>query len=220
MTIQKLEEFAVNGDKSITGLNLTTGFPRQQKPFRQWMNYLFNWSTVKLNEVIDEVNNLNLKIQPLLKPIAIGEGFFTVNDYKSASEVAAAKGYGTWVRFAEGRTLVGYSSTTANGDQYRIMGNEFGANTHKLTVAESPKHKHSVTAYHEYDRPQDTDPDGYFAINGLASSSNTVTHSSTELDNSKMMRDGTGNSLGSIGSDQPHNNIQPSIVVAYWLRTA
>lgn len=192
MTIQKLEEFAVNGDKSITGLNLTTGFPRQQKPFRQWMNYLFNWSTVKLNEVIDEVNNLNLKIQPLLKPIAVGEGFFTVNDYKSASEVAAAKGYGTWQRFAEGRTLVGYSSTAANGEQYRIMGNQFGANTHKLTVAEMPSHDHDLL------------PRG---------SSGGV----TGVDNggaTEAIR------TGKRGSDQPHNNIQPSIVVAYWLRTA
>lgn len=196
MTIEKLEEFAVNGDKSITGLNLTTGFPRQQKPFRQWMNYLFNWSTVKLNEVIDEVNNLNLKIQPLLKPIAIGEGFFTVNDYKSASEVAAAKGYGTWQRFAEGRTLVGYSSTTANGEQYRIMGNQFGANTHKLTVAEMPRHTHDIAI-----NSDDTVGNYPEDAAGRAGYFKTAITEAT-------------------GGDQPHNNIQPSIVVAYWLRTA
>lgn len=202
MTIQKLEEFAVNGDKSITGLNLTTGFPRQQKPFRQWMNYLFNWSTVKLNEVIDEVNNLNLKIQPLLKPIAIGEGFFTVNDYKSASEVAAAKGYGTWVRFAEGRTLVGYSSTTANGEQYRIMGNQFGANTHQLSLSEMPSHDHRKKDY------------------------GSINDSGDRLGGTMHYGDpGTGlfqgdYSSGYSGGNQPHNNIQPSIVVAYWLRTA
>lgn len=213
MTIEKLEEFAVNGDKSITGLNLTTGFPRQQKPFRQWMNYLFNWSTVKLNEVIDEVNNLNLKIQPLLKPIAIGEGFFTVNDYKSASEVAAAKGYGTWQRFAEGRTLVGYSSTTANGEQYRIMGNQFGANTHKLTVAEMPEHKHS-----------DSDKFKYFTARHFKSESITsgdFVQTNMEWQNHQITESEFAQALEKTrGSSQPHNNIQPSIVVAYWLRTA
>lgn len=196
MTIQKLEEFAVNGDKSITGLNLTTGFPRQQKPFRQWMNYLFNWSTVKLNEVIDEVNNLNLRIQPLLKPIAVGELFITTNEYTTAAQVAERHGYGTWVRFAEGRTLVGYSSTADNGEQYRIMKNQFGANTHKLTVAEMPSHTHDITI-----NSDDTNGDYPEDAAGRAGYFRTAITEAT-------------------GGDQPHNNIQPSIVVAYWLRTA
>lgn len=200
MTIQKLEEFAVNGDKSITGLNLTTGFPRQQKPFRQWMNYLFNWSTVKTNEIIDLVNGLEFKVAILSKPIAVGELFITTNEYATAAQVAARHGYGTWVRFAEGRTLVGYSSTAANGDQYRIMSNEFGANTHKLTAAEMPSHEHNlITGGADATRPS--------------------------LSGGALHTAGAGNSKVSgvtskVGSDQPHNNIQPSIVVAYWLRTA
>lgn len=192
MTIQKLEEFAVNGDKSITGLNLTTGFPRQQKPFRQWMNYLFNWLAVKQNEVIDGVNALDLKVEPLLKPIRVGEIFVTTASY-TAAEVAERHGYGTWQRFAEGRTLVGYSSTTANGEQYRIMGNQFGANTHKLTVAEMPNHNHTLPG------------ENTSAMTGGGAAGGTVT---------------TQKPTSYSGGDQPHNNIQPSIVVAYWLRTA
>lgn len=196
MTIQKLEEFAVNGDKSITGLNLTTGFPRQQKPFRQWMNYLFNWSTVKTNEIIDLVNGLESKVAILSKPIAVGELFITTNEYTTAEQVAARHGYGTWVRFAEGRTLVGYSSTTANGDQYRIMGNEFGANTHKLNINEMPSHNHLLTA-------STGSGSGSFSISGeLRASTNAA------------------GLISDTGGNQPHNNIQPSIVVAYWLRTA
>lgn len=191
--IDKLEEFAVNGDKSITGLNLTTGFPRQQKPFRQWMNYLFNWSTVKLNEVIDEVNAVNIRFTPLLQPIKVGEIFVTTNDYTTAAQVAVRHGYGTWQRFAEGRTLVGYSSTTANGEQYRIMGNQFGANTHKLTVAEMPNHNHTLPG------------ENTSAMTGGGAAGGTVT---------------TQKPTSYSGGDQPHNNIQPSIVVAYWLRTA
>lgn len=197
--IKKLDEFAQNGDKSISGLTLTTGFPRQQKPFRQWMNYLFNWLAVKQNEVIDSVNALDLKVEPLLKPIAIGEGFFTVNDYRSASEVAAAKGYGTWQRFAEGKTLVGYSSKTTDLDDYRIMGNEFGANTHKLTVAEMPSHSHDLNIY-----------------------SRTIAGDSSEEGDDTVAKTSAGLSgfIRNTGGNQPHNNIQPSIVVAYWLRVA
>lgn len=193
MTIQKLEEFAVNGDKSITGLNLTTGFPRQQKPFRQWMNYLFNWSTVKTNEIIDLVNGLEFKVAILSKPIAVGELFITTNEYATAAQVAARHGYGTWVRFAEGRTLVGYSSTADNGEQYRIMKNTFGANTHKLTVAEMPNHNHTLPG------------ENTSAMTGGGAAGGTVT---------------TQKPTSYSGGDQPHNNIQPSIVVAYWLRTA
>lgn len=207
MSINKLSEFAVNGDKSISGLTLTTGFPRQQKPYRQWMNYLFNMVTAKTNQLVDAVNALDVKIEPLLKPIAIGEGFFTVNDYQSASEVAAAKGYGTWQRFAEGKTLVGYSAQSGELDDYRIIGNEFGENEHRLTANEGPKHVHRLV---------------------LKSLSGGVVDVAA-ADTLKFVNDPTvtGNSNGGpyaqgdtveSGLGQAHNNIQPSIVVAYWLR--
>lgn len=213
MSINKLSEFAVNGDKSISGLTLTTGFPRQQKPYRQWMNYLFNMITAKTNQLVDAVNALDVKIEPLLKPIAIGEGFFTVNDYQSASEVAAAKGYGTWQRFAEGKALVGYSAQSGELGEYRIMGNEFGANTHTLSLDESPSHKHSTAPWNKF---------------GARASDTTTNTTAVEFDRTNT----TGElAVGSFttanwtlatektaGGNQPHNNIQPSIVVAYWLR--
>lgn len=196
--IKKLDEFAQNGDKSINGLTLTTGFPRQQKPFRQWMNYLFNWLAVKQNEVIDSVNALDLKVEPLLKPIAIGEVFITTASY-TAAEVEARHGYGTWQRFAEGKTLVGYSSKTSDLDDYRIMGNEFGANTHKLTVAEMPSHSHDLNIYSRT-----------IAGDGSEEGDDTVAKTSA----------GLSGFIRNTGGNQPHNNIQPSIVVAYWLRVA
>ena len=213
MSIKKLDEFAINGDKSINGLTLTTGFPRQQKPYRQWMNYLFNMVTAKTNQLVDAVNVLDIKIEPLLKPIAIGEGFFTVNDYRSASEVAAAKGYGTWQRFAEGKTLVGYSSKTSDLDDYRIMGNEFGANTHQLSLSEMPEHKHS-----------DSDKFKYFTARHFKSESITAgdfVQTNMEWQNHQITESEFAQALEKTrGSSQPHNNIQPSIVVAYWLRVA
>lgn len=193
--INKLDEFAVNGDKAITGLTLTTGFPRQQKPYRQWMNYLFNWVTKKTNEVVDEVNLINTKIDPLLTPIRVGELFITTNSYTTAAQVAERHGYGTWRRFAEGRTLVGYSSSASEMDEYRIMGNQFGANKHKLTISEMPSHTHNLKVSRDAGS-------GVFAEDAVGN--DQISTSKTE----------------SSGSDQPHNNIQPSIVVAYWLRTA
>lgn len=212
--IKKLDEFAQNGDKSISGLTLTTGFPRQQKPFRQWMNYLFNWLAVKQNEVIDSVNALDLKVEPLLKPIAIGEVFITTASY-TAAEVAERHGYGTWQRFAEGKTLVGYSSKTTDLDDYRIMGNEFGANTHKLTVAETPSHNHSTAPYNKFAaKASDT------ALNSTVVGGDT-NNTTEELAIGRFTdANWTLATEKPIGGNQPHNNIQPSIVVAYWLRVA
>lgn len=216
MTIDKLEEFAVNGDKSITGLNLTTGFPRQQKPFRQWMNYLFNWSAVKTNEIIDLVNGLELKVAILSKPIAVGELFITTNEYTTAAQVAARHGYGTWQRFAEGRTLVGYSSTTANGEQYRIMGNQFGANTHKLTVAEMPNHEHTLV--NSGNSLVDSEISNGWKDDIIPGSiiSKPLSYSGDGVPDKCFLQ--KTKPLSHV--QQAHNNIQPSIVVAYWLRTA
>ena len=56
MTITKIDEFAQNGEKSSTGLNLINGFPAQQRPQRRWFNWLFNTLASKINEIIDAVN--------------------------------------------------------------------------------------------------------------------------------------------------------------------
>lgn len=58
MTIEKLEEFASNGDKHLTGLDVATGFPRADKPERPWFNKLFGDITGKINEVVDSIGRL------------------------------------------------------------------------------------------------------------------------------------------------------------------
>ena len=54
MAIEKLDEFAKDGQKNTDGLTLTDGFPVLVKPARQWFNYLFNAIAVKINQIIDE----------------------------------------------------------------------------------------------------------------------------------------------------------------------
>jgi hypothetical protein len=55
--INNLVVFAENGEKDITGLNQTNGFPAALKPARQWFNFLFHSLTSKINEVITKVNS-------------------------------------------------------------------------------------------------------------------------------------------------------------------
>lgn len=63
--IENLIEFAQNGEKDITGLNQTNGFPAALKPARQWFNYLLNSLTSKVNEVVTQVNTNKANIESI-----------------------------------------------------------------------------------------------------------------------------------------------------------
>lgn len=131
------------------------------------------------------------------KPVKVGDIYTTTLAHASAAAVATHHGYGTWERYAEGRTLVGMSTQTADPDDYKTMGNEFGANTHQLTVDEMPSHKHDLYAM------------------------NDDSAGNTGLDGASYLGTKVGsNSMLPTGGDLPHNNIQPSKVVGCWLRTA
>ena len=47
MLIEKLPEFAKDGQKNTDELDLETGFIVNRKPARQWFNWLFNTLTSK-----------------------------------------------------------------------------------------------------------------------------------------------------------------------------
>lgn len=63
MTILKLTEFAKNGAKNTDDLDLEAGFPAAQKPARQWFNWLFNSLTLKINEIIDQLDQPENRIK-------------------------------------------------------------------------------------------------------------------------------------------------------------
>jgi hypothetical protein len=99
---------------------------------------------------------------------------------------------GTWERFGKGRTLVSLDSEDTDFDTAEET---IGAKTHTLTTDELPAHTHSFTAMQ------------YTAINNDRGGGGQLAESSSS-------------NTGSTGSDQAHNNIQPSIVVYMWKRTA
>ena len=130
----------------------------------------------------------------------VGDIYMTTIAHADAAAVKAHHGYGTWVRYAEGRAPVGFSDNTGDIAEYKTMGNTFGENTHKLTIEEMPSHDHK---------------------------NNDCVAEGTDYNSNNMYYGdpGAGNiegifKTGSTGGDQPHNNIQPSIVTGYWLRTA
>ncbi|TEU30069.1 phage tail protein [Alkanindiges illinoisensis] len=64
MAITKLTEFAKTGAKNTDDLDLEAGFPAAQKPARQWFNCLFNSLALKINEIIDQLDQPENRIKP------------------------------------------------------------------------------------------------------------------------------------------------------------
>ena len=99
-------------------------------------------------------------------------------------------GFGTWVAYAEGRVLVGHQSSGT----FDSLNESLGAETHTLTTAEMPAHTHTYNVSSGADNVQ-----GGGDAN-LTSVSSTTT--------------------GSTGGGGAHSNLQPSVTVHMWKRTA
>lgn len=83
MSIDKLAEFAKDGDKNLDNLDVSQGFLQSEKPERQWFNKLFNDITTKTNEVVDGVNTLELNdnlIQAQLDSVEAGRKAYPTYD--------------------------------------------------------------------------------------------------------------------------------------------
>lgn len=119
--------------------------------------------------------------------------------YISLSNVnpATTLGYGTWQLTSKGRAIVGLSDVVADPNWTKTIGSTFGAYAHQLTKAELPSTtvKPVKVQSWNWQYGPGKQPDEGFIPN---------------WDNS--------NSLG--GNDEPHNNVQPSMVFAIWRRTA
>lgn len=137
-------------------------------------------------------NILWLKLN--MQAYKVGDLYTTTISHANAAAVSVHHGYGTWARYAEGRTLVGFSTKPDDPSDYKTMGKEFGSNTHTLTLEESPSHEHTVDMH--------------------SGSIDGTTRAGTQNTSSSAANIKTN----SAGGGQPHNNIQPSKVVGQWLR--
>lgn len=163
--------------------------------------YLRESDLAGMKKQIEQLQQQLVAAQSKVTELPIGSIYTTTNNYKSSAEVKAALGYGTWARFAEGKTLVGVSTKAADPAWTKTLKKEFGAFEHKLVAEEMPSTALKVREA------------GYHGAR-------------------KHGGGGTGYASGRTGKmiplptsetgwkDKPHNNVQPSTVVAYWLRTA
>lgn len=115
---------------------------------------------------------------------------------------------GTWEAIAGGRTLIGAGQLTQNNNTNLgtlgsnelawswSAGTTLGEVYHTLTINEMPAHTHNIK--------RGTEGNSYFGITGKEPTADPPYSVGTS----------------STGSDYPHNNIPPSLVVYMWKRTA
>ena len=104
----------------------------------------------------------------------------------------------TWERTAVGKVLVGIDSTDTD---FNTIGKTSGEKTHTLTIDEMPKHRHTQ-------------------ISANSGSSGLTGTTYTGLGWSTGNNESLNTAMQNTGGSQPHNNLQPYQVVAYWKRIA
>lgn len=165
------------------------------------IEYNFNGTKEQDNDVIRR-SDLRAILEAYTR-YNIGDLYVTTN-IDNPSKIL---GYGTWQRFAEGRTLVGLSEQSTDAPTWtKIMKNTYGENEHRLTPAELPKVWGNIQTI----QSNSFKNDGVFTNSGSSTASieggrSTFSHVNLDLN---------------FGGSQWHNNVQPSTVVAIWIRVA
>lgn len=140
----------------------------------------------------EDMNEIKNVINNLIYPIGT---YYETSDLNFNPNVMWG---GTWELDEDGTVLVSKSSAT--GSKFNVnLGTVVGEETHTLTVAEMPSHKHSISYIKSNITPlTDAGVSGYNGNNqGIGSTS-----------------------VDSTGGGKAHNIIQPSKVVNRWHRTA
>ena len=156
--------------------------------------YNFNGTRTNDNDVIRK-SDLQAILE-LYTRYKVGDIYVTTNHDNPSSIL----GYGNWVRFGEGRALVGVSDTSnQNAPTWtKFVNSQYGEYEHQVTIDEMPNHNHNVV-----DSIGTGGQGGGWDLNGNVSGAFIE-----------------AKGMGKTGGNKPHNNVQPSIVVAIWVRVS
>lgn len=155
----------------------------------------------RVEQIVDELqNDVGIISGRKVEDIGVGDLYLTTRHFADGDAVAAHKGYGRWGRFGDGHVLATQALATNSSAPsfFKTLRATGGAYKHKLTVDEMPSHRIEIDDYNT--------PGGSY-----------------ESGTMHWGEPGRGILQGvfkskPVGGDEPHNNVQPSIVIAAWER--
>jgi len=167
---------------------------------------------------------VNLGNSSLTAVWPIGSIFLSV----VATNPGTLLGFGTWVAFGAGKTIIGLDPTDTSLDTVKETG---GAKTHTLTAAEMPAHTHTQDAHNHgvtdaghshYEQSYDTTTGASWGltIDYSMSGATRVMNIDTQTTTTGITVDAATAVNQTAGSGGAHNNLPPYIVVYMWERTA
>lgn len=159
---------------------------------------------------VTDINESNKKVvtmdvlQRYLQQYKIGDLYLTTVSENPRTRL----GYGTWEKYGKGRALVGHTDdvSSSSPDWTKVGGGQHGTYTETLTINQIPtmRIETPITRGGKHSSNSDwtwlADSDGH-ANDGV-------------VDSAGLMKSRP------IGGGMSHNNVQPSIVIYVWRRTA
>lgn len=112
-----------------------------------------------------------------------------------------------------GKSPLGAGEDTTNSLTNRTLGAFLGEEDHTLTSSEMPSHTHTVTHSHDF-RYNGPNSSAATRFDGLTTSAGN----DNELAGPNAVKEASPTS-SSAGSDSAHNNMQPSLVVNFIIKT-
>jgi hypothetical protein len=154
------------------------------------------------------------QVAALVLSLAYPVGYIVANT--TGNNPTTELGFGTWVQYAKGRTLVGQDPAQAEFDTVEEVG---GEKTHTLSWDEMPAHSHGVSdPGHGHSGGANYFMDAGGGGNlGLNTPGNRFAQGLSPL---YINGSGTGIWINNAGSSFAHNNLQPYQVVYFFKRTA
>lgn len=168
----------------------------------------------RIEQIIDELQDeMGIISGRKVEDIGVGDLYLTTRHFADGDAVAAYKGYGRWGRFGDGHVLATQALATNSSAPsfFQTLRATGGAYTHKLTIDEMPGHNHIRDAAYKHLSARSVDIPGPSSVSGVDRNDiwDEPAVNGVDFAKSEILTQGGG---------EPHNNVQPSIVIAAWER--